>query len=344
MAIKLPSVNAITRTISPSHGLFYSFDSKEKKPDNKPVRLQEVSLVGTLGSLKEGEKAKKDLEADNEQTVSSNIQTVDTCFLPPEHDSYCLKFNLKVTSLVDDMISNNPDALGIFNEFITRYKEDVGGQLLASRYLTNLVNGKFLWRNKYAENRQITLKIGEKKHDFNIDLDFGFDDKFAKTQDQKAFDSFVDKFAKALFNKDDSLVIYVEASGKIGYGQEIYPSQEFVNDDKETKSKVLFDVFSRGKRVAAFHSQKIGNAIRTIDTWYAENATHAIPVDPFGPDKKGQKLHRTGTLAKDNSVYSMLNRCLLDEKKGVEANSDAGHYLMACFIRGGVYSGKGKDK
>ncbi|MFK5969545.1 MAG: type I-F CRISPR-associated protein Csy3 [Candidatus Marithrix sp.] len=347
MTIKLPSVNAITRTISPSHGLFYSFDSKDKKPDNKPVMLQEVSLVGTLGSLKEGEKAKKDSEADNEQTVSSNIQTVDTCFLPPEHDSYCLKFNLKVTSLVDDMISNNPDALGIFNEFITRYKDKVGGKLLASRYLTNLVNGKFLWRNKYAENRQITLRIGEKSHPFGVDLDFGFNDKFSKTQDQKAFDGFVEKFSKALFNKDDSLVIYVEANGKIGYGQEIYPSQEFVSDDEKKKdggkSKTLFDVFSRGKRVAAFHSQKIGNAIRTIDTWYAENVTHAIPVDPFGPDKKNQDLHRRGTLAKDNSIYSMLNR-LLDEKKGVEANSDAGHYLMACFIRGGVYSGKGKDK
>ncbi|MDM8565033.1 type I-F CRISPR-associated protein Csy3 [Candidatus Halobeggiatoa sp. HSG11] len=343
MAIKLPSVNAITRTISPSHGLFYSFDSMDKKTDNKPVRLQEVSLVGTLGSLKEGEKAKKDSDANKEQTVSSNIQTVDTCFLPPEHDSYCLKFNLKITSLLDDVISNNPDALGIFKEFIKRYKTEVGGKLLAYRYLTNLVNGKFLWRNKYAENRQITLQIGEKKHEFNIDLGFGFDDKFKKSQDQKAFDGFVEQFANALFDKDNAVVIYVEASGKIGYGQEIYPSQEFVNDDKETKSKVLFDVSSYGKRVAAFHSQKIGNAIRTIDTWYAENATHAIPVDPFGPDKKNQKLHRTGTSIKDNSVYSMLNR-LLDEKKGIEGNSGAGHYLMACFIRGGVYSGKGKDK
>ncbi len=343
----LPSVNAITRTISPSHGLFYSFDSKDKKPDNKPIRLQEVSLVGTLGSLKEGEKAKKDSEAD-EQTVSSNIQTVDTCFLPPEHDSYCLKFNLKVTSLVKDVISNNLDALSIFRDFIDRYEKEVGGELLARRYLTNIINGKFLWRNKYAENRQVVLYINdEKNHRFNIDLDFGFNDKFSKPQDQKAFDSFVEKFAKALFDKEESLVIYVEASGKIGYGQEIYPSQEFVSADEKKKdggkSKTLFDVFSRGKRVAAFHSQKIGNAIRTIDTWYAENATHAIPVDPFGPDKKNQSLHRTGTQAKDNSVYSMLNR-LLDEKKGVKANSDAGHYLMACFIRGGVYSGKGKEK
>ncbi len=339
----LPSVNAITRTISPSHGLFYSFDSQTKQQNNQPISLQEISLIGTMGSLKEGEKAKKDSEADKEQKLSSNIQTVDTCFLPPEHDSYCLKFNLKITSWVEDVISNNPDALKIFRDFITRYEKEVGGKLLASRYLTNLINGKFLWRNKYAENRQVTLQIADKKHDFNIDLGFGFNDKFAKTQDKKAFDGFVEQFANALFNKDDALVLYVEASGKIGYGQEIYPSQEFVNDDKETKSKVLFDVFSKGKRVAAFHSQKIGNAIRTIDTWYAENATHAIPVDPFGPDKDNQDLRRKGVSSKDNSVYSMLNR-LLDEKKGIEANSDAGHYLMACFILGGVYSGKGKDK
>jgi len=337
MAITLPSVNAITRTISPSHGLFYSFDSKVKQ--HQPISLQEVSLVGTLGSYADGKKS----ETKKEQTVYSNPQTVDTCFLPPEHDSYCLKFNLKVTSLVDDVISNNPDALDIFRDFITRYKTEVGGELLARRYLTNLINGKFLWRNKYAEDLQVTLRIDKDNHPFAVDLDFGFDSKFDKSKDQKAFDGFVEQFANALFNKDAAVIIEVEASGKIGYGQEIYPSQEFVNNDKETKSKVLFDVLSRGKRVAAFHSQKIGNAIRTIDTWYAENAIHAIPVDPFGPDKKNQSLHRTGTLAKDNSVYSMLVR-LLDEKKGIEVNSDAGHYLMACFIRGGVYSGEKKEK
>jgi CRISPR-associated protein Csy3 len=343
--LKLPSVNAITRTISPSHGLFYSFDSQDKsnkKNSNQPVELQEVSLVGTLGSLKEGEKAQQDQKAGKEQTVSSNIQTVDTCFLIPEHDSYCLKFSVKVTALMEDLISNNEIALHKFKQFIQNYREQVGGEMLAKRYLTNFINGRFLWRNKYATNKSITLSIADQlKHTFKINLKHDFDTQFSKATDQTAFDELASILGKALLNKDDSLVLNIESSGTIGYGQEVYPSQEFVNDDKETKSKVLFDVYSQGKRIAAFHSQKLGNAIRTIDTWYAEEAQHPIPVDPFGPDKQNQTLHRTGTTSKDNSIYSLLERLLNDD---VEVNSDAGHYVMACFIRGGVYSGKGKTK
>ena len=339
--LKLPSMNAITRTISPSHGLFYSFDSQETaaKKNNHPISLQTVSLVGTLGSWKEGEKAQKNQQAEKEQTVSSNIQTVDTCFLPPEHDRYCLKFNLRIASLVDDAISNNAEVLAKFRQFVNDYKDEVGGEQLARRYLTNLINGRFLWRNKYANDKTITLRIDKTAHEFAIDLNFTFDSTFADTKDQQAFDGFVTRIAAALLDKENVAVMYVTAQGTIGYGQEIYPSQEFVNNDKESKSKVLFDVLSNGVRTAAFHSQKIGNAVRTIDTWYADDTRHAIPVDPFGPDKKNQQLHRAGVRANDHSIYSIFNR-LLDEKKGVEPDSNDGHYLMACFIRGGVYAGK----
>lgn len=339
--LKLPSMNAITRTISPSHGLFYSFDNQEsgKNRVTNPIKLQEVSLIGTLGSWKEGEKAEKEQDKKTEQKVSSNIQTVDTCFLPPEHDSYCLKFNLRIASLVDDIISNNEEVLAIFRQFVTDYKEQVGGTILARRYLSNLINGRFLWRNKYANNKIIGIKIGELSHQFEIDLNFNFDSKFKDAEDQKKFNALVDRIAEALFDKEKVGVIYITATGTVGYGQEIYPSQEFVNNDKETRSKVLFDVLSKGTRVAAFHSQKIGNAIRTIDTWYADDVDHAIPVDPFGPDKKNQTLHRAGVGVKSNSIYSIFNR-LLNPSKGVEPDSNDGHYLMACFIRGGVYAGK----
>lgn len=334
-------MNAITRTISPSHGLFYSFDTEENKENRipHPVTLQEVSLVGTLGSWKEGEKAQKEQAANKQQKVSSNIQTVDTCFLPPEHNAYTLEFNIRIASLVDDAISNNEDVLAIFRQFVTDYRDTVGGKILARRYLTNLINGRFLWRNKYASEKTITISIGKDTHQFNIDLGFGFSSLFANTNDQKMFDKLVQKTANALFNKENVAVIYISATGVIGYGQEIYPSQEFVNNKQETKSKVLFDVLSKETRVASFHSQKIGNALRTIDTWYSDDISHAIPVDPFGPDKKNQTLHRAGVGAKHNSIYSIFNR-LLDPKKGVTPDSNDGHYLMACFIRGGVYAGK----
>jgi CRISPR-associated protein Csy3 len=339
--LKLSSMNAITRTLSPSHGLFYSFDSqaKQKTTPKDPLILQAVSLVGTLGSWKDGESAEKNKKSKKEQTVSSNIQTVDTCFLPPEHNAYCLRFNLRIASLVDDAISNNGEVLAHFRSFVTAYKEQVGGELLARRYLTNFINGRFLWRNKYASEKTIKITIDQLQHRFSIDLSFDFSSTFNDSKDQKKFDALVQRMAQALFDKEKVAVMYVSAVGTVGYGQEVYPSQEFVNDKQETKSKVLFDVLSRSVRVAAFHSQKLGNAIRTIDTWYEDDANDAIPVDPFGPDKKNQVLHRAGVSIKNNSIYSIFNR-LLDPKKGVEPDSNDGHYLMACFIRGGVYAGK----
>ena len=64
--------------------------------------------------------------------------------------------------------------------------------------------------------------------------------------------------AFALFN--------VEAQVYLGNGQEVFPSQELVLDSNSKKSKVLYQV----NEIAAIHSQKIGNALRTIDTWYPD--------------------------------------------------------------------------
>jgi hypothetical protein len=54
----------------------------------------------------------------------------------------------------------------------------------------------------------------------------------------------------------------------VGRSQDVYPSEELVLDKKNSdkkgkKSKILFSV----GEVAAMHSQKIGNAIRSIDTY-----------------------------------------------------------------------------
>lgn len=71
-----------------------------------------------------------------------------------------------------------------------------------------------------------------------------------------------------------------------GQGQEVYPSEEMIlNKDKvegrEKKSKILYQV----NDIAAMHSQKLGNAIRAIDTWYPsfdEVETGPIAVEPYG--------------------------------------------------------------
>jgi hypothetical protein len=70
-------------------------------------------------------------------------------------------------------------------------------------------------------------------------------------------------------------------------GAEVWPSQEFVEETQKKRngreiSRVLAARESRADgipvRYGYMHSQKIGNAIRTIDEWHGNAVFGAIPV------------------------------------------------------------------
>ena len=86
---------------------------------------------------------------------------------------------------------------------------------------------------------------------------------------------------------------------------------------------------------AAIRDQKIGNALRTIDTWYAtylENDSKPIPVEPNGASLDAQDFFRVNKKNKDSAFD------ILKEIRNLDPNSDKGKFLIACLIRGGVYS------
>ena len=78
------------------------------------------------------------------------------------------------------------------------------------------------------------------------------------------------------------LMLEIICFAKVGKAQEIYPSEELVLEKgKGKKSKVLYSV----DNIAAMHSQKIGNALRTIDTWYPDYDTAGvgpIAIETYG--------------------------------------------------------------
>ena len=89
------------------------------------------------------------------------------------------------------------------------------------------------------------------------------------------------------------------------------------------------------------HSQKIGNAIRTIDTWYPEFETAnvgPIAVEPYGAVTNLGKAYRT---PKDKAdFYSLFDKWALGEKL---ANKNEEHYVMAVLVRGGVFGQSSKE-
>ncbi|RZB36634.1 MAG: CRISPR-associated protein Csy3 [Desulfobacteraceae bacterium Eth-SRB2] len=117
--------------------------------------------------------------------------------------------------------------------------------------------------------------------------------------------------------------------------QEIYPSEELVLDKgKGKKSKVLYSVDG----IAAMHSQKIGNALRTIDTWYPdfgdpENSVGPIAIEPYGAVTNLGRAFRHPTKDKKD-FYTFFDKFARREK--LERVEDE-HYVMAVLVRGGVF-------
>src|SRR5690606_32764544 len=121
---------------------------------------------------------------------------------------------------------------------------------------------------------------------------------------------------------------------RIGAGQEVFPSQELILDrGRGDKSKTLYSV----QGVAGIHSQKLGNAIRTIDTWYTgADELGPIAVDPYGSVTTQGKASRQPREKTD--FYSLLDNWITKDKiPAIEQQ----HFVLATLIRGGVFGEAG---
>lgn len=132
------------------------------------------------------------------------------------------------------------------------------------------------------------------------------------------------------------VLLQVTAYARLGAAQEVYPSQELILDKGNSKkSKTLYAV----QGVAGLHSQKIGNALRTIDTWHPDvTELGPIAVEPYGSVTTLGKACRKPTDKLD--FYNLLDGWLLKDKvPPVEQQ----HFVMATLIRGGVFGDAGKE-
>jgi CRISPR-associated protein Csy3 len=129
------------------------------------------------------------------------------------------------------------------------------------------------------------------------------------------------------------VLLGVTAYVRMGAGQEVFPSQELILD-RGDKSKTLYHV----NQTAGLHSQKIGNAIRSIDTWYQEAEVNGpIAVEPYGSVTTQGKAYRQPRSTKDD-FYTLLDGWVLKNKV---PELDQQHFVVATLIRGGVFGEAG---
>ena len=332
------SVLAFEKKLVPSDGYLYgtTWDNKDKSTS---LKLIEKSVRGTISNrLKAAVKndpAKLDAEVEK-----PNLQTVDTCALGLEQDTLKQHFTLKVLGGVETPSACNN---AVFNETYKKaaldYIEKEQFKELARRYAINLANARFLWRNRVGAE-EIVVEINALNK--GQEQSWKFDATQFNTRDfdvsDEQINSLSNRIAQALSKEGEFLLLDVTAYAKIGKAQEVYPSEELVLDKGNgKKSKILYDV----NGVAAMHSQKIGNAIRTIDTWYPEfgnSNNNPIAIEPYGAVTNLGKAYRNPKEKAD--FYTHFDKFARGEQL---PRAEDEHYVMAVLVRGGVFGESDKD-
>lgn len=322
------SVLAFERKLDVSDAFFWQTDSQSEAAKLTEVAIVEKSVRGTISNrLKKAvanDVAKLDAEVEK-----ANLQKVDAAALDANNDTLVARWSLKVLPFEGKPnVCNDQDYQAALIDTVQSYLSEQGVSELAKRYAINIANARWLWRNRVgAESISISVKCNETTLNFNAH-DYGLNDFDSDDAQLNQLAGLIEKGLKG----DEFIILYVEGRAVVGYGQEVYPSQELILDTGSTKSKVLYQV----NNVAGMHSQKVSNAIRTIDNWYAE-AEFPIAVEPYGAVTTLGKAFRQPKQKLD--FYSLFDNWVLN---GEAPATEQQHYVIATLIRGGVFGESGK--
>jgi len=338
-----PTILAFEAKLLCSDAVMHSGNWANRNDQKKwqPIKVEEKSVRGTKSHWQaSGSESHKDHAKFLQDIAQANPQTVDNAALPFDTDTLKISWSLRVLGNLDKSSAcNDPKYDEKLGGLIKSYSQEYQFDELAKRYAVNIANGRFLWRNRVgAEEVQILVYLdGENEplefsaYDFKLSDFESADEKLKKLASvikQGLIDSTGEKF----------VFLKIVAFSKLGDGQQVYPSQD-MNMEKSEKSKVLYKLNAGAdSEIAAMHSQKIGNAIRTIDNWHSQaESSGPIAIEPYGSvTVRGQAFRPLN----NGSFYKVLENWMNDK----EPTDEEKHYMMATLIRGGVFSGESKKK
>jgi CRISPR-associated protein Csy3 len=330
--VTTPSVLAFERKLDPSDAMLYAgnWDARHQHAEFQPIVIREKSVRGTISNRMKGsapDPAKFDADIQK-----PNLQTVDVAALPSDADTLKMRFTLRILGQCGKPTAcNRLDYQAKLVETLANYRSNIGFGELALRYAYNLANGRTLWRNR-ASAEQVEVQV---RHlvDGNSAGNWTFNALELSTRDFDSANESVGELANVIeqaLSGEGYTLLEVISFARMGNCQEVFPSQELILDKgKDKKSKTLYDVAG----VAALHSQKIGNAIRTIDSWYeSDEDVGPIAIEPYGSVTSLGKAFRQPKQKLD--FYSLLDDWMTKDK--VPALEQQ-HFVIANLIRGGVY-------
>lgn len=350
---KLPGVLSFQRCLVVTDGLFYNeLDNGELSP----LWVVRHGIRGTQNVNKDSTKGQA--AAASAPRKISNIQMTDSAKLAANASAMQVRFNLRGVDIAKALFAaglGSKDSLDDLKmlkagvaAFVERAKNGEALEHLACRYVRNIANGRFLWRNRVVASAitvKVTLPNGQEK---NFDaLAMPFNSFENVSADERA----VAEVLAQGWKGDRATELRVTARVDLGVGGavEVFPSQNFLGTSFKSEKKEggfarsLYCIGSipdnqdehsvRIMGQAALRDQKIGNALRTIDTWYPDYADRGVPlpVEPNGASLDAQEFFRNK--GAESGFKLMLRVGELDPM------TPEGLFLLACIIRGGVFSG-----
>lgn len=335
--LKTASVLSFNRHLDASDGRMFAVNWVEiaQGTGNTPILIQAKSVRGTISNRPKNSK-ETDEAAINAAVNKPNLQTVDVAALPQGKDTVAVTFSLRVLPNVGRPSACNDAA------FAERLEAAVSGyetankfSELANRYAVNLANGRFLWRNRIgAENVTVTVERlidGKSAEKLSFDALQNRLNEATVHQDQQTEIKQLSAWIEAGLSGHEHVLLKVTGFSRLGEGQEVYPSQELILDTSNSKGAKSKTLYSFGNNEAGMHSQKIGNALRTIDIWYP-NADKPIAVEPYGSVTSEGKAYRQ---PKEKQDFYNLFDAWVNYNKVPELEQQ--HYVMAVLVRGGVF-------
>jgi CRISPR-associated protein Csy3 len=331
--LKTASVLAFERKLEPSDAVMSAGAWDDRASPRWPaIQVIEKSVRGTISnrlSTKDADPAKLDASIQ-----SPNLQRVDVATLPSDRDTLRVQFTLRVLRGAGaPSACNDSGYREKLESVVTSYRESLGFDELAVRYATNLAAGRFLWRNRIgAEACEVTIQL---TRDGRATRSWTFDaDTLSRGSFPSRGSSVLEVAAEIAAGLSGARPVLLTVIGhvRLGAAQEVFPSQELILDKKDSgKSKTLYQVSG----AAAIHSQKVGNALRTIDTWYLPDAERPIAVEPYGSVTSEGHAYRPPREKLD--FYTLLDDWVLRDKA---PQPEQQHYVIANLVRGGVFGEK----
>lgn len=337
--LKTASVLAFERKLCCSDGIMYSglWENRNTESLWKTISLQHKDVRGTISNRLKNATTSDPLKLDAE-IQKANLQSVDIAALPFDSDTLKLVFSLRVLGNISaPNTCNDQKYQSVLSEKIGIYLKEHNCIELSLRYAESIASGRFFWRNRIgAEKVEVKVSLIENNHEKKSWIFDG--QQFSLKKFTNDNDSQISQLAEVIrlgLMGECHVLLKIEAFACMGIGQEVFPSQELVREtgnERYKKSKFLYALDG----VAAVHSQKIGNAIRTIDTWYTEaDQFGPIAIEPYGSVTNRGIAYRQPKDKMD--FYTLFDEWIVKDKL---PTVDQQHYVVACLIRGGVFGEK----